>query len=77
MEGEIRVSVTVRGLREPNLAAMTVVNQVKRSLFMVNGDAEDFGAVIESVAPGMCEPERIVLDDGEWRRERDSNSRGT
>jgi hypothetical protein len=77
VESDITVTVTVTGLREPNLAAMHVVNHVKRALFGVNGYAEEFGAVIESMAPGMNEPERIVLTpDGTWQRGRDLNPRG-
>lgn len=77
MKGEITVTVSVTGLREPNLAAMHVVNHIKRALFGVNGYPGEFGVVIESMAPGMTEPERIVLlPDGTWQRGRDLNPRG-
>ena len=74
MEGEIKVTVTVRGLKNPGTAVNAVVNMIKRSLFLVDGEPGRFGAEIESTAPGRAE--RLVLEDGEWRRERDSNSRG-
>jgi hypothetical protein len=75
MEGEITVTVTVRGLKNPDAAAMPVVNMIKRSMHMVEGIHGQFGAEIAVEAPGRSE--HLILAGYEWQRVRDSNSRGS
>jgi hypothetical protein len=66
---QIEVTVTARGLVEPNLAAQHVVNLLKRSMYLVNGKPGEFEVTISATAPGMTRPQRTVLAGGEWRRE--------
>lgn len=78
MEDQITVTLTARGLKNPESAVRAVTALFMRSMYLVDGEPGEFCVEITSVKPGAAGPERTVLaDGGRWRRERDSNSRGT
>ncbi|MCW2930005.1 MAG: hypothetical protein JWM19_967 [Actinomycetia bacterium] len=76
MDDELKVTVTVRGVRNPHVAVTRIMNLLKRSLYLIDGEEGSFTARID--APGVS----IELDENrEWQvaegqRVRDSNSRG-
>lgn len=67
----MKVTITIRGVRNPETAERHVTNMLKRSLYLVDSLPGEFGARIDGPS------ESIELDENrEWQRVRDSNSRG-
>ena len=72
MGDELKITITVRGVLQPTVARTRIVMMLKRALYLVDGIPGKFTARIDG-APGGS----IELDENrEWRRVRDSNSRG-
>jgi hypothetical protein len=59
VEGDLSIEVSVRGLRDIDAAAQAIVNQVKRALFLVDGDPGLFGADIR-VRCAMRSPVEMI-----------------
>jgi hypothetical protein len=76
VEGEVEVTVKVRGVKNPDAAVIPLISMIKRALFHVDGKPGEFGAEIRASGPGRSEVLTLDMASGEWRRERDSNPRG-
>lgn len=73
MADEVKVTITVRGVRQAaETAGIVIANHLKQSLFALDGIEGKFGARIDG-PQGSIE----LGENREWQRVRDSNSRGT
>lgn len=63
MADDVTVTVTIRGLANPDVAANAVVNFIRRALYYVDGIPGEFSSVIECQRLGI----RLEVPEGEGR----------
>jgi hypothetical protein len=60
--GEVTVTVTMRGLSDPAETALQVAMFMKRSLYQVHGKSGEFAAEVDATYKGMLPEQAIHIE---------------